>query len=309
MPDRVLVAPLPWGLGHATRCIPLIHQELNAGNKVLVAADAAQQAVLADRFSDVEFIELPFVRITYPVDGNMVRHFFWNGPKLLRSIWREHWLLKRAVRRHAITKVISDSRFGLWTSRAHCIFVTHQLHIFAPRFERLINALHRWVMNRYNEVWIPDEAAYPGLAGELSHPEKLPANARYIGPLSRFSNMNLPAPSAVKHLGIVSGPEPLRSHFERTLAARFIELDEPALIVRGLPDAPGEQQISKLKLISHLDDRTFAAAVLGAEHIYTRSGYSTIMDLYALGKTASFTPTPGQTEQEYLAELHANQSK
>ena len=36
---RVLIAPLNWGIGHATRCIPIIKRLLEAGKEVIVAAD------------------------------------------------------------------------------------------------------------------------------------------------------------------------------------------------------------------------------------------------------------------------------
>lgn len=307
MPQRVLIAPLHWGLGHATRCIPLIRQQLEAGNEVLVAANGGPRVLLESYFPEVHFLDIPFMEITYPRDGNMSRHFFLNGPRLLRSIWREHRLLPSIVKAERIDLVISDSRFGLWTGSAKCVFVTHQVRIKSPHFEGLINRLNRWIMHRYDEVWIPDDEQAPGLAGELSHPSGLPEHARYIGPLSRFEQaVERKAEKHWKAVIIISGPEPQRSLFEADMARRFIEADEPALMLSGKPGGIEHREIGKLKIVGHLGDAELLEALACAETVIARSGYSTIMDLHALGLQAELHPTPGQTEQEYLSNLHEN---
>mgnify|MGYP003692659493 CR=1 FL=1 len=306
MGKRVLIAPLHWGLGHATRCIPIIQQQIDHGNEVIIAAKGGPRGIIMARFPDLQFIDIPFMEITYPRDGNMSRHFFWRGPSFLHSIWREHKTLQRLIRTMKIDLVISDSRFGLWSRKTKCIFITHQVQILSPHFQGLINVLNRWVMRQYKEVWIPDYEAAPGLAGILSHPEILPKNARYIGPLSRFSEPVKRQASKWKSIAIISGPESQRSLFEVEMARQFIESEEPALILRGKPDSDESREIGQLKVVTHLDDQSFIQALAQSEEIFARSGYSTIMDLHVLGLTATFYPTPGQTEQEYLAQLHGN---
>lgn len=245
------------------------------------------------------------MEITYPRDGNMARHFFWRGPKMVYSIWLEHKRLQEIVADFAIDLVISDSRFGLWTKKAKCVFITHQIEIKSPVFQGVINVLNRWVMNRFDEVWIPDYEQSPGLAGELSHPAILPQHAKYIGPQSRFSEtIKMKAP-VWKAVIIVSGPEPQRSLFEADMARQYIENNEPALLLRGKPGTKEEKQIDNLKIVNHLDDEAFVKALSETELVISRSGYSTIMDLHVLGLNAEFHPTPGQTEQEYLARLHS----
>lgn len=308
--ERVLIAPLHWGLGHAARCIPLIENQIQQGNEVIIAASDGPKALLEAHFPKVRFIDIPFMTITYPADGNMVRHFALKGIALLKSIWREHRLLQEIVKDERIDLVISDARFGLWTSRCRCVFVTHQIKIMSPRFEGLINALNRWVMNRYDEVWIPDHATSPGLAGELSHPSKMPKRVRYIGPLSRFTGPPSPAiPPRWNTVVMISGPEPQRSLFEAEMVRTLIERGGSALLVRGKPEEPQETTMDGLTLLHHLDDETLSEALVSAELVIARSGYSTIMDLDALGvRHARFYPTPGQTEQEYLSRLHGGQS-
>ncbi|GAB5539027.1 MAG: glycosyltransferase [Salibacteraceae bacterium] len=303
---RVLIAPLHWGLGHATRCIPLIERELNAGNSVIISANGGPKALLAMRFPELEFIDIPFMTITYPKDGNMAKHFFLNGPKLLQSIWREHRHLQRIVREMQIDLVISDSRFGLWTSKAKSVFITHQVQILSPVFQGIINWLNRWVMGKYDEVWIPDYEVGPGLGGKLSHPKRLPKHARYIGPLSRFNKPLERKEPTWKAVVIISGPEPQRSLFEAEMARRFIESGEPALMLSGKPEEQIEKQIGALKIVNHLEDEELLVELAQAERVISRSGYSSIMDYHVLGIEAELHATPGQTEQEYLAGLQGN---
>ncbi len=304
--ERVLVAPLHWGLGHAARCIPLIQQQLDLGHEVMVAASGGPLALLQEHFPALRFVAFPFKTITYPADGNMVRHFTWHGLGLMASIWKEHQKLQRLIRSESIDLVISDSRFGLWSRHCRCVFVSHQIKIMSPRFEGLINRLNHWVMNQYDEVWIPDHAESPGLAGDLSHPDNMPKHYRYIGPLSRFDGKVVPkGADPMKVVAAISGPEPQRSIFEAEVARRLIESGERALILEGKPDEPKESQIDQLKVVHHMGDKRLAEALVSADLIIARSGYSTIMDLDALGvNNVEYHPTPGQTEQEYLARLH-----
>lgn len=304
MSKCVLIAPLHWGLGHASRCIPIIREQLNDGNRIIVSANGGVRSLLQSSFPSLEFIDIPFMEITYPEDGNMSRHFFWRGPALLKSIWREHRTLNSVIKKHGVDTVISDSRFGLWSKKAHSIFITHQVRILSPHFEGLINLLNRWVMNRYDEVWIPDYAESPGLAGVLSHPTRVPIHAKYIGPLSRFSAPIMKTAATIEAVIIISGPEPQRSLFEAEMARRFIENDAPALMLRGKPHEHSEKSIGNLKIVSHLDDQSLIEALSGCKKVISRSGYSTIMDLDVLKIDAEYIPTPGQTEQEYLATLH-----
>lgn len=307
MGKKVLIAPLHWGLGHATRCIPVIQAQLDAGNQVLIAANTGPKALLSARFPMLRFVDIPFMEITYPKDGNMSWHFAKKGFRLIWSIFSEHRKLQSLIREENINLVISDARFGLWTRRCHCVFITHQVNIISPYFEGIINLLNRWVMSKYDEVWIPDYAQKPGLAGKLSHPKKLPANAKYIGPLSRFVRTNnFTQPEAEGTLAIVSGPEPQRSMFEAEIVRQHIESGEKLTLLKGKPEENKTQTIGNITLYPHLDDDALIAALKSHKNIIARSGYSTIMDFHILGvKRVAYYPTPGQTEQEYLAELHS----
>ncbi|MEX2595983.1 MAG: glycosyltransferase [Salibacteraceae bacterium] len=307
MAEKILIAPLHWGLGHAARCIPLIRKELDRGNEVLIAANDGPEALLHAHFPELEVVEIPFMVITYPADGNMMRHFFWRGPKFLWNIWKEHAHLKTLIKKHQITKVISDGRFGLWNRSVFSVFVHHQIEIKTPRFQGLVNWLNRWVMNQYDEVWIPDFNKKPGLAGELSHPAKMPKRFLYIGPLSRFqAPLSKTGKWVWDAVAIVSGPEPQRSLFEVDVVRRYLESGQRLLLLRGKPHETDEKNLDNIKIVNHLNDHELYQALSQAKKVISRSGYSTIMDFYVLGvNEVEWHPTPGQTEQEYLAKLHS----
>jgi predicted glycosyltransferase len=302
--EHTLIAPLHWGLGHAARCIPIINNELQAGNVVFVAATGGQKALITARFPEIIFVDIPFMEITYPRDGNMVWHFTKKGPELLHSIWREHRVLKKLIEEKNITKVISDSRFGLWNKKVKSVFITHQIEIQTPIFQSVVNAMNRWVMSKYDEVWIPDYEQKPGLAGSLSHPKNLAKHAKYIGPLSRFRKPDLRTVDlAWDAVALISGPEPQRTLYEAEITRQFIESGKKCLILKGKPHQPEHKSIDNITVLNHMNDEDLVNALLSANQIYARSGYSTIMDLHVLGLKANYVPTPGQTEQEYLAKL------
>jgi UDP:flavonoid glycosyltransferase YjiC (YdhE family) len=164
------------------------------------------------------------------------------------------------------------------------------------------------MISRFDECWIPDYEESPGLSGDLSHKYPLPKNAKFIGPLSRFI---LPEPFSEKDTAnskimvIISGPEPQRGIFEDLLTRQLLELNHPGTILSGKPESENHSTfIGKLTILSHLPTDEMNSLLKSSSLVICRSGYSSIMDLHALGLKALFIPTPGQTEQIYLAELH-----
>ena len=230
-------------------------------------------------------------------------------PRLVWSVWREHRDLDRIVRRYCIDEVVSDNRFGLWTKACTCRYMTHQLWIRLPRgwrfLEPLAAALHRSVIRRYDSCLVPDYAEESrSLAGCLSHPRVLPPNVEYIGPLSRFEGLAQASGGGV--LLLVSGPEPQRSLFETALLQRYRHSTQPVCLVRGTLHGPAlpAELVQGVHVEDLLEGGRLAEKIAAADLIECRSGYSTVMDLAAAGKlsAARLTPTPGQPEQEYLAE-------
>jgi hypothetical protein len=236
---RILVAPLDWGLGHASRCIPVIRELLVQGAEVWLAGEGAQEQLLKTEFPALPFLHLYGYRIRYSKNA---AGLFWKmiqqSPKIRRAIRYEHDWLEKEISEHGFDAVISDNRYGLYHSSIPCIFITHQLTIKSPLgawTEKIIQKRNYTYINHFNECWVPDAAGENNLAGALSHPDKKPTvPVKYIGLLSRFEKNET---SEIKNhlLVILSGPEPQRSIFENKIIEEISHYNGTAAIVRGLP--------------------------------------------------------------------------
>ena len=308
----VLICPLNWGLGHASRCVPIIKHLSDEGNNITIVADEFPLEFLRLEFPELSFIEYSSYPIQYSKGKSQIGAMLRCAPQILGKIISEHRWLKKLLKREHFDMIISDNRFGMWNKRVKSVYITHQLMIKMPKrlrfMEPVIWRFHRLFISKYDECWIPDYEGAGNLSGDLSHKYALPPNAKFIGPLSRFSLLkNIVPNDEYNTVCILSGVEPQRSIFEKELIERFENASEKTLIIQGKPQQEKQAQtINNITLVSHLESSELAAVLLGTKRIISRSGYSTIMDLEALGclQKAEFIPTPGQTEQEYLAEIH-----
>jgi UDP-N-acetylglucosamine transferase subunit ALG13 len=314
---RILVAPLDWGLGHATRCIPIIYELLSQDCDVWLAAEGAQEALLKQEFPKLSFLSLKGYRVRY---SRSATSMLWNmlnqSRKILRAIKQENsWLKKKAIELD-FDAVISDNRYGLYHTTIPCVFITHQLNIKSPLgkwTERLLQKRNYKYINRFTECWVPDAPGENNLAGDLSHPLKKPTvPLHYIGTLTRLkapgeissspSEFVPPRQEAGGLLVILSGPEPQRTILENKILKDIAHYDGNATIVRGLPGTFNLiPSTDTLKFYNHLPAEELNNEMNRAEYIISRSGYSTIMDIIKLQKKSILIPTPGQTEQKYLA--------
>lgn len=303
--NRVLVAPLDWGLGHATRCIPIINVLIEHNIEVMIAAEGPVAILLQKEYPSIVILPLKGYKINY----SRSKAFFFlkmlaQFPAVIASIYAENKWLKRMVARYKIDAVISDNRFGMHLLNTPCVYVTHQLFIETGNqlLNKIAQRIHYHFINKFNECWIPDSESVPNLAGNLSHPVMLPkVPVKYLGTLSRFKIKD----SLIKYnlLILLSGPEPQRSIFEKMLMAQLNNFKGTVVMVRGLP-GNGSQLYSEnntLVIHDHLPADKLNELIQQSENIIARCGYSTIMDLVALKHKAILVPTPGQTEQEYLA--------
>jgi uncharacterized protein (TIGR00661 family) len=307
---KVLVAPLDWGLGHATRCVPIITELLSKNFEVFIAAEKAGAVLLQKEFPLVKMIPLQGYRILYSKNK---KGFFWKiltqVPKILRAIKFENNWLAKISEQYKIDIVISDNRFGLYNKNAHCILITHQLQIktgnrFAEKIAQKINYKY---INKFDECWIIDVEGNQNLAGELSHLKKMPNTiAKYIGAVSRFKKYDVEKKYDL--LVMLSGPEPQRTIFENILIVQMQNLKLDIVLVRGLPAEENTLVIDWIKIYNHLPASNLNELILASKTIIARSGYTTVMDIAALQQKAIFVPTPGQTEQEYLA-VYLSQKK
>lgn len=303
---KILVAPLDWGLGHTTRCFPVIYELQKNNVEVLLAGNEIQKIILQKEFPRCKFIYLKGYDIQYSSTGKeLYTKMMQQVPAILKAIKNERRWLQEIAEKYSIDAVISDNRYGLYHQKIPCIFITHQLLIknhLGKFVERILQKINYQKINRFSKCWIPDYDNLPNLAGDLSHPEKKPElPIEYIGPLSRMKKMQ---EGFVKNhlLIIISGPEPQRTIFENIILEQISHYPFTATIVRGLPSEKEQLHIAKNTSIhNHLDKEDLNKEMCKAEYIICRSGYSSVMDIYAVGAKSILVPTPGQTEQEYLA--------
>lgn len=300
---RILVSPLDWGLGHATRCIPVIKHLLEKNIEVVIAADGAPLALFKQEFPQLEYVELKGYKVKYSSFMPASVAVAMQVPKINRAIAREHKELENIIGSKNIDAVISDNRYGLWSDKVPCVIITHQLNIQSPFFKGALKAKTIGHLQKFNECWIPDYEDGDTLAGALSHPIPGGVNAKYIGLLSRFAPASERKQMQYDLLVLLSGPEPQRTILEKKVMQQVMELGNvKAMIVRGLPGGNTLQPDKNIEMMAHLNTNELLEKILCSKAILARPGYSTLMDLAAIGgKRAIFIPTPGQTEQEYLA--------
>ena len=314
---KILVAPLNWGLGHASRCIPLIRQWLSEGHEVVLAGDGDSLTLLRKHFPRLRYAYLAPLHLRYGKGKSQVWAIVRSLPQLIRWSIQDHTMLAALLREEHFDRVVSDNRFDLWSRQTECVYITHQLHIRLPKgwrwAEGWMTRWHRRIWRNYDQVWVPDYAdEAESLSGWLGHlgEDKSPLSEqkiRYIGPLSRFGKGQGDEGQSTKEqiVAVLSGLEPQRTQLEREIISRYRGKEQRVLVVQGLPGRPMTRiQRGNITVVPYMADEELRRALLGAERIIARSGYSTIMDLHVLGvlNKAELIPTPGQSEQEYLAE-------
>ena len=301
----ILLAPLDWGLGHTVRCIPIIKELLGLGCAVIVACNSEQKSFLRIEFPSLRFVELGGYDVSYGRTRWLtLLKLLWQIPKILTRIKQEKIWLDQFLASNKVDAVISDNRYGLFTTKAPCIFITHQLQVktglgkFADRLTQ--RSLYR-LINRFTACWVPDwKEKDISAAGDLSHPAHFPdIPLFYIGCLSRFEYCpNESAPDNI--LVILSGPEPQRSILENVISSQLQDFHGMTTIVRGVNDSSSRPYAGKINAIDNASREHLNELICNARVIICRSGYTSVMDILKLGKKSILIPTPGQAEQEYL---------
>ncbi len=283
-----------WGIGHATRSLPIVNELISNEFNVVICSDGEPLAWLKNELSGVIFEELPSYQISYT--SSVIPWYFASLPSLAKSIRAENRFLEVLVEKYSADFVISDNRLGFYSRRVPSYYITHQLSILVPRFSKIASRLHAYFINKYSEVWIPD-SPHLKLAGELTENKKVKIKHRYIGTLSRYSEFSKVENKYV--LAILTGPIEVRIDLLELLKSQAIE----RLIIVGAPEDRVDEENQIFGIISKSDLEVWLKK---AEIIISRCGYSTLMDLLQLKIPALLLPTPGQYEQEYLASLHQN---
>ncbi len=304
---KILVAPLDWGLGHAARCVPLIHSLIKHGYNIVLGGSGLSGKLLQLEFPTLPYLEIPGYDITYSSKLPMSIAMLRQAPGILRSIQNEKKWLEQKMEVEKFDVVISDHRYGLYNKNVFSVFMGHQLFISSGSSDLLEPML--WKVNKsyienFNLCWIPDLPGDENASGKLSHKNLIPFPHNYIGLLSRLSpGMN--EEKIYKAAFILSGLEPLRTELENILIQQSYDLEEGRyILIRGTDQPIQKTPPNNMEVIDLADSKKMGEVIKQSEIMVSRAGYSSIMDYLVTVSRAILIPTPGQTEQEYLAKYH-----
>ena len=300
---RILVAALNWGLGHATRCIPIINELEKAGFTPIIASDGEALKLLKKEFPHLPSEELPSYNISYTRKGsNLKWKLLRDTPRILKTVKAEKMITEALVKKYELAGIISDNRWGVRSdSLKKNVFITHQINVLSGNTTFLSNFIQQQYISKYQECWIPDHETEKNLSGILGHPKNMPENVKYMSPVSRLEKRELPQKH--EYLILLSGPEPQRTILEEIILNEFQNTKSKVLLVRGIiSEEQFQPENSSIEIRNYLYGKPLEDALNSSRYIIARSGYTTLMDLAKLEKKAFFIPTPGQMEQEYLAE-------
>lgn len=303
---RILIAALNWGLGHATRSIPIIDALLKANVEVVLASDGDALALWQREYPKLKTIELPSYQVHYKYQ-NMFVNMGLQLPKFLNVIHKERQFIESIISKYKIDALISDNRYGVYHPDCPSVFLSHQVRLKIPNIliSKAVNQLNKYILNKFDQIWVPDyKEEESSLSGELSHRHDFTAKTHYLGPLSRLKQVSDTTQiSPYPIVALLSGPEPQRSYFETALKQELQKLEMKSLIIQGKPQANNlHSQEGQVSTIPFLNGSALSAQLQAAELVIARSGYSSIMDFAQLGlQQLLYVPTPGQSEQIYLA--------
>jgi uncharacterized protein (TIGR00661 family) len=299
---RIIVAPLCWGLGHASRCVPIINKLHDQGNTIAIASDGEALTLLRKEFPELVSFELPAYDINYKYQS-MIINMAVQGPKILRAIKKEKTAAEQIASSWNADILISDNRLEFRSNATKNIYITHQLNIPHPNkvISAVANRLHHHFINKYDKCWIPDYEDERSLAGKMTQADlKVPKH--FIGVQSRLQKKDVEKDFDLAI--ILSGPEPQRTYLEKTLLEKTGTLSgKKIVLVRGTEKSYTTSQPNHVNVHNLLASSDINDILNRSKQVICRAGYSSIMDLVALEKRAILIPTPGQYEQEYLGEV------
>jgi uncharacterized protein (TIGR00661 family) len=299
---NILIAPLNWGLGHATRCIPIIKALQENNFTPIIASDGIALELLRKEFPYLKTLELPSYHIEYAKNG---KNFKWklikNLPKMIEAIREEKKIVKKWIEKYNIQGIISDNRLGVISKKTPSVFITHQLNVMTGNTTWFTSKMHQFIIKKYKNCWVPDINSQLNLTGKLGHINDPTLKVRYLGPLSRMHTMSLPIQYDL--MIILSGPEPQRGMLEAHLTQEIKRFEGKIVFIKGVIEPEQKkEQIENVTFYNFMKTRQLEHTFNESKKVLCRSGYTTIMDLVKLNKKAFFIPTPGQYEQIYLAE-------
>lgn len=299
MNNRVFIAVLNWGIGHASRSVPVIECVIATGADVVIASSGSAMDYLKDHFPQVNVLEIPDKPVAYHSTGAAIgllrRSFQQRRINETQKIW-----MRENVEKLGITHIISDNIYGSIHPGIPAAIITHQIGILSPFFKKRFDShLAKW-LSKFDEVWIPDEPGEDSIAGKMLVNVFFRGNKKFIGRISRFPK-GMEDKKDIDLLAVLSGPEPQRTFLERRLVNIFANTPGRHVLVRGLMGGSPLAAVKNVKTYAFLNEGDLAEVMTRASLVICRSGYTSILDLMRLGAKACLIPTPQQPEQKYLA--------
>jgi uncharacterized protein (TIGR00661 family) len=306
---HILFCVLNWGLGHATRSSVLIEKLCLKNHRITIASDGLSLEYLKKRFPTCSFVELPSYNIRYgKTEFSTLLNLFFHVFKSLKIKKVENELIQKIVSQNTFDYIVSDGRFGGYSGQVYSVFITHQLYIKTGI--GFLNPIATWLnfrlLQKFNKILIPDfKDVKCSLSGFLSHPKPKDARFVYINPLSSFKKVEFKS-QQYKVCFVLSGLEPQRTILENKIIEECKKY--PALsfvLVRGTVKKMELEKPKNLLLIDLANAAQIADLASKSVFFCARSGYSTLMDVQAMGlEKVILIPTPGQGEQSYLSDYH-----
>lgn len=301
---NILISPLDWGLGHASRMIPLLRQLEAQGHHLMIGVSELTRPFIKEHIPNAHYYAAPSYGIKYSKWGSFLS-FVALGPRIFKAKQEEYEWVEKFVKSHKVDMIISDSRFGFRYTSIKSIILSHQLNLQFPKYlkwpgkwAQKVN--EKW-LSAFDEIWVPDSEDHY-LSGDLS--ENPGMKYKLLGIQSRFEKGEESSPEKEDYvLCILSGPEPQRSIFERMIRQQSPQIKQHVVIIGGKPHEPGRPyNCANTTYFNHLDSKKLATYIRHADLVISRSGYSSLMDYQQLAcKKLFLIPSPGQTEQIYLA--------
>lgn len=310
---RIFYKVLSWGIGHATRSLPIIRRLVGLRHDVIVSSSGrALQLLKLELGNSCSFLEIPDINSSFLRDYHYVLLLpkaMTEIPKFFRSIRWEHEIAEKVVHEFRVDLVLTDNCYGAYSDKIPCYFLAHHLKPFwfwkSQFFQQTNEKMISVFLNRFDKILVPD---YPGspLSGLLSRNFKYidERKVRYVGILSDYQRRHLQ--KDIDYLILISGHEPQRTSFQNILMKQLKDLSGKVVVCLGTPDKLGKYYSEGgLEVYGFLAKRERDNLMNRARFIISRPGYSTLMDIFETGlRSGLFIPTPNHTEQEYLAEIH-----
>jgi predicted glycosyltransferase len=306
----IVYAILNWGLGHVTRSTPIIERLINDGNRVIIVSHGKALILLKEQFPNCIFRDIRDKNIEYSRLGIMfVFKILSQYPKMILGWWHEKRKLKELIKEFDPDLIMTEMRLGFWSKKIPSVLITNQLRFELPKGLKWGEILGEWfnflIFRHYDHIFVPDVEGEPNLLGNLAHKGRIAKHPklRFVGSLTSIDRENDGLEEDIDLFVSISGPEPQRTKFEEIILPQLTACSSRIVVALGVPGDKTVKEIDhgRIKIYSHLERKEMSSILKRAKYVVSRSGFSTVNELFVLKKKALLVPTPGQTEQEYIA--------